>query len=91
MGKGAAISAGFGGDADCAGCFYPFAGGMHKGVAAGLVHKAVEFDRFKIRVVQLLPQTDELNGSPAPQPVFDNIDRNFVTDNRSARLIQLFA
>jgi len=35
--------------------------GQQKDVAAGLVHKAVEFDRFKICVVQLFPEAEEID------------------------------
>lgn len=32
------------------------------------IQKAVEFDRFKIGVVQLLPQADEFDGAPVTEP-----------------------
>lgn len=42
-------------------------------VRSGLVSKLVEFDQFKIRIVQLLPKSQELDGTPATQPILHDV------------------
>ena len=55
MSECAAIAPAAGLDADGVGCRYPSAWRHGEGVASGLTHKRVEFDTFKIRVVELFP------------------------------------
>lgn len=52
--------------------FDPFLGGQRKAVQALLAPKPLEFDRFKIGVVQLFPGTKKLDGIPVAQPVVQN-------------------
>ena len=37
------------------------------------MYKGVEFDPFKIRVIQLFPETKELDGTSAAHPILYNI------------------
>src|SRR5437899_1757519 len=46
----------------------PFAGRQRKAVQTGLVSKGLEFETFEIRVVDLLPDTNEFKGIAIPHP-----------------------
>ncbi|MFO8026820.1 MAG: hypothetical protein R6U56_04070, partial [Opitutales bacterium] len=37
--------------------------------------KLVEFDQFKIRIIQLLPETKQIDRATAAQPIFDDVRR----------------
>jgi hypothetical protein len=94
--KRTAISTGFGCNANGVGSLYPFSGGEHKRVTARLVHKAVEFDRFKNGIVQLFPKTNEFDGAPVPQPILNDVYRFiriFVPGNvgKGDKIFLLFA
>lgn len=65
----AAISSGFRNQANCIGCFNPFPWREAKPVESSLTFKPLEFDRFKIRVVQLLPNAQKFNGAPVAQSI----------------------
>jgi hypothetical protein len=62
---GSAIAAGLG---DGAGLFDPSLGSQNKAVQTGLISKPIEFDGFKIGIVELLPDAEKLDGVVAAQP-----------------------
>jgi hypothetical protein len=49
-----------------------------KVIAASLISKLVEFDQFKIWVIQFLPQTKEFYGTSAAKPIFNHIGGSVV-------------
>ena len=50
------------------GGFDPFAGSQREAVQARLISKGLEFETFKIRVVDLLPDADEFERVAIPHP-----------------------
>jgi hypothetical protein len=70
---GSAIAAGLGHQPDGAGPFYPSLGGQNKAVQTGLFSKPIEFDGFKTGVVELLPDTEKLDGVAVAQPVLNDV------------------
>ena len=67
----AAVASGLGDDADGAGELDPLGGGHHEAVEAGLGFKRVELHTVKRRVVEALPQAEELDGVAVAHPVLD--------------------
>jgi hypothetical protein len=55
VGVGAAASPSSAANANGTSCFNPFTGGQGKAVGAGLGFKGVEFDPFKVWVVDVFP------------------------------------
>lgn len=70
---GSAVAAGLGHQPDGAGLFDPSLGGQNKAVQTGLFSKPIEFDGFKIGVVELLPDAEKLYGVAVAQPVLNNV------------------
>jgi hypothetical protein len=66
--EGSAIAAGLGRKPDGAGLFDPSLGSQNKAVQTSLFSKPIEFDGFKIGVVELLPDAEKLDGVVAAQP-----------------------
>ena len=62
VGVGAAVSSRFGDQPDGMGRFDPLLCGEDEAVEAGLLFKPIEFEGFKTRIVQALPDTQELDG-----------------------------
>jgi hypothetical protein len=52
--------------------FDPPLWGQNKVVAASLVSKPLEFERFKTWIAKLFPKPEELNGAAASHPVVDD-------------------
>lgn len=75
VGKGAAVAAGLGPDANGAGFLNPLLGCESETVQAGLDSNPVEFDGIKLRVVQPLPNPEEFDGVAVAQPVADDVVR----------------
>ena len=75
VGEGAAVPARFCDEAPGMGLFDPLFGRERERVESGLFSKPVEFHGFKIRVVELFPDTEKLNGVAIPDPVPDQIVR----------------
>ena len=69
MGVGAAVAPGFGLDADGARALDPLLRSQGEAVEPGLLSNPVEFDGIKIRVVDLLPDSEKLNGVAVAKPV----------------------
>lgn len=63
----------FGNDSNGADFFYPLFGYQGEAVETGQLFKPVEFDGFKIRIVQLLPDPEIFDGVPVPEPIPDQI------------------
>lgn len=72
MGVGATAPAGFGVQADGPGSLHPLGGRQRETVEARLGFKPLEFDRFEVRVVDLLPNPQKLNGVAIAQPPVEN-------------------
>jgi hypothetical protein len=53
----------------CIGCFNPPFGGKNKVITAGLIFKPLEFERFKARIAEMLPQSDKLDSASAAHPI----------------------
>lgn len=84
VGEGAAVTAWFRDDSHRAGLFYPLPGRHGKTVQAGALSKPVEFDGFEPRIIQALPNAQEVDGVAVAQPVADQIIRQpgiFVAGN----------
>ncbi len=64
----AAITPGPGLKSDGVGGFDPFAGSQREAVQTRLIFKGLEFETFKIRVVDLLPDADEFERVAIPHP-----------------------
>jgi len=77
MGVSAAVTAGFGNQSNGTRCIDPAFGGEDKTVQAGLFFNPIEFDGIKPGVVELLPDTEELDGVAVAQPVGDQVVRPF--------------
>ena len=75
VGIGAAVAACSGDEADGTGCFDPLFWSQCKTVEACLFFKPVEFDGFKILIVQIFPDTEKFDGIPIPESVSDQIIR----------------
>lgn len=75
VGIGAAIAARAGPDPDRAGLLHPLLGGEHEAVDARLHSNPVEFDGVEGRVVQALPDAQELHGAAVAQPVAHHVVR----------------
>ena len=73
MRVGAAVAPGLGLDADGAGALGPMLGGQDEAVETSLRFNPIEFDGIKIRVVDLLPEAEELDGVAVAQPVEDKV------------------
>ncbi len=73
VGIGAAVAAGFGFDADGVGFFDPLFGREREAIQPGLFSKPLEFEGFKIGVVQLLPDSKKLNRVTVAQPILDDV------------------
>lgn len=73
VGERPAVAPWLGDDTDRAGLLYPLLGCQRETVQPGLLSKPVEFDGFKIRVVQLLPDADKLDRVAVAQPTSDQI------------------
>ena len=69
MRVGAAVATCLGLDTDGAGAFSPLLGGQDETVETRLFFNPIEFDGIKNWIVDLLPQTEELNGVAITQPV----------------------
>jgi len=69
--RGAAVAPSFRLKSDGTGCFDPFARGEGEAVEAGLIFKGLEFETFKIRVVDLFPDADEFEGVAVTHPTVD--------------------
>ena len=66
-----AISTGSGLDANSTGGLDPLSRGQGKTVQPGLAFKGLEFDTFKPRVVDSLPNADVFQGVSVPHPIVD--------------------
>lgn len=73
VGKGPAVPSGFSLDATGVRHPDPLFWSKDETVQAGLFSKPVELDGIKIRVVELLPDPEELNGVTVPEPAPDEI------------------
>ena len=69
----ASVASGFGLDADGAGALDPLLGGEDKTIEPCLLSNPIEFDGIKTGVVDLLPDTEELDGVAVAQPVEDEV------------------
>ena len=58
-----------------------------EGVASGLTHKRVEFDTFKIRVVELFPDAQQRDGVFQTHPIADCESRVAFRSDLFARQI----
>ena len=47
-------------------------------IGTRFVSKLAEFDQFEPRIVQRLPETQELDRAPASQPILDNVRRRIA-------------
>src|SRR5664280_2803786 len=54
---------------------YPLSGSQYKAVESGFVFKPLEFEGFKISVIQPLPYTQIFNGIAVSHPVLDDMIR----------------
>ena len=73
MGIGPAVATLLGNDANSV-CFLdPLLGGEGKTVESRQLFKPVEFDGFKIRVIQEFPYAQKLDGIAVPDPIPDQI------------------
>lgn len=45
----------------------------YESIASCHIHKGVEFDSFKIWIMNFFPQTKKFNGATATHPILDNI------------------
>ena len=72
MSVSAAITTRFRGDANGLGGFDPPLRREDKVVAARLISKPLEFERFKTWVAQFFPKPEELNGAAATHPIVDD-------------------
>ena len=75
VGKSAAVAPCLGNNANCTGAFDPLFRGQSKAVQACLFSKPVEFDGFKIQVVEPLPYTQKFNRIAVAQPISDQVIR----------------
>ena len=75
MRKGAAITARFRRDPNRLGALDPALRRKDKVVAASLIFKPLEFERFKTRVAQFLPKSEKLDGAAAAHPIVDDRKR----------------
>jgi len=74
VGKRAAIAPGLGGDADLARVLsIPLLWREGEAVQAVAESNPVEFDGFKIQVVEPLPNSEELHGVAVAQPIADDV------------------
>ena len=78
MGIRAAVAARLGSDANGAGFLNPLLRRQIKTVQPSLTFNPIEFDGIKTRVVEALPNTEELDGVPTPQPVEDDVVGSFT-------------
>ena len=69
VGVSAAVTARSGPDTDGAGGLCPLFDGEYEAVQPGLTSNPIEFDGIEIRAVELLPDADELDGAPVPEPL----------------------
>jgi hypothetical protein len=69
----ATVTAGLGSDADCPGLLDPLLRREGETVQPGLHSNPVEFDGIKLRVVELLPDSEEFDGVAIAQPVADDV------------------
>jgi len=74
------------------GGFDPFAGSQRKAVQASLISKGLEFETFKIRVVDLLPDADEFERVAIPHPTVnqDVIAKLFCHVGKADEVLFLF-
>ena len=56
--------------------FDPLPGSQRKAVESGLLSKGLEFETFKIRIMDLLPNTNEFEGVAIAHPV---VDKRIIT------------
>jgi len=75
MGIGAAVAPGTGAESDGAGLLNPLLGGENEAVQSGLDSNPVEFDGIKTGVVKAFPDSEELDGAAAAEPVADDVVR----------------
>jgi hypothetical protein len=73
MGIGAAIATGAGYYADSSSFLDPLLWRQDEAVQAGLHSNSVEFDGIKSRVIELPPDTEELDGIAIAKPVADQV------------------
>ncbi|MNQ61220.1 hypothetical protein D3C85_755310 [compost metagenome] len=71
--EGAAITPGLGNQTDGGGLLDPLLGRQGEAVETGLLFKPVEFDGFKSRIIELLPDPQKLDGVPVAQPIADQV------------------
>ena len=57
--------------------FNPLLGCKGETVESSLFFKPVEFDGFKIRIIQMLPDSEKLNCVPVSEPISDQIIGTF--------------
>ena len=69
MGICTAISSRFWYDTDCIRCFYPLLRCQCKSIISWFRFKPIEFDRFKIGIVNLFPQAQKWNRRMITHPV----------------------
>ena len=66
MGEGAAVASALGQQADGSGGFDPLRRREHKTVQARLTFKPLEFEGFKLGIVDVLPDAKKLDRIPIP-------------------------
>ncbi len=69
----AAVTPSFRLKSDGTSCFDPFTRGEEEAVEAGVIFKGLEFETFKIRVVDLFPDADEFEGVAVTHPTVDPV------------------
>ncbi len=65
----ATVATGFGLEPDSPSCFDPLSGCERKPVQTSLISKGLEFETFKFRIVNLLPNADEFERVAIAHPV----------------------
>ena len=73
--ESATVATGFGNDAYGCSVFDPLARSQHKAVETCPISKPLEFEGFKIRVIQALPNAKEFHGVPVSHPILDDVIR----------------
>ena len=87
MRKCSTVSARFGNNTYCIRTINPLFGGHGKSICSGLISKLLEFEGFKLRIMQAFPQPEKLQNVPAAHPVLNNSGRivTFVSSNVGKR------
>jgi len=93
MGVGSAISSGFGNNADSSGFFDPLFWGKGETIQTCLHSNPVEFDGFKIGIIELFPNTQKFYSvtvsQPIPHKVIRALDVLIASDISDANVVFL--